>query len=96
MKQYKNEQNISGEMHQCTVLRWVIKSTSHNYYLVCIILPPLIIFHIKDRKMMSVGSKDVLEEVLRNHFPCSSLIYFYCDERGKLENIRIDERGKLI
>ena len=45
---------------------------------------------------MSVGSKDVLEEVLRSHFPRSSLIYFYCDERGKLENIRIDERGKFI
>ena len=45
---------------------------------------------------MSVGSKDVIEEVLRSHFPRSSLIYFHCDERGKLENIRIDERGKFI
>ena len=45
---------------------------------------------------MSVGSKNVLEEVLRSHFPRSSLMYFYCDERGKLENIRIDERGKFI
>ena len=45
---------------------------------------------------MSIGSKDGLEKDLRYHFPRSSLIYFHCDERGKLENIRIDERGKLI